>query len=365
MPRRSVLAWGPATSRLLSALVVVCPLLSVSCKRLEKNVQAAPPARVHVESVDVATKRVATTLPVTGTVEAIVQTELAANATGKVLEVLVQRGDEVKKGAVIAKLDARLTGLQAAAAQAQSKVMSDQAALQATECARLEKLAAAGAIPLADYEKQSAQCKVSQSTVAVSQLNAAVAGLAVTDGMIRAPFDGYVDDRFVEVGQYVMPNTKVATMVSLDLLKVKISVPEMQLAKVHKDLEVTFRVGPLGDRVFSAKVVRVSPIVRVATRDVLAEAEVVNTDRALRPGMFAKIELPLGEADLPVVPKSAIVTRDGASHLFAVVNGRIEERAVQLAQTIGDEVVVTKGVAAGEHVVRKPTPEVKNGLLAD
>jgi membrane fusion protein (multidrug efflux system) len=220
MPRRSFLAWGAASSRLLPALVVVCPLLSTAaCKRLEKDVHAAQSTRVHVETV--------------------------------------------------------------------------------------------------------------------------------------------------EAGQYVMPNTKVATLVSLDVLKVKISVPEMQLAKVHKDLQVTFRVGPLGDRVFSAKVVRVSPTVRTGTRDVLAEAEVVNTDKALRPGMFAKIELPLGEVELPTIPKTALVTRDGANHVFVLTSGKIEERSVQLAQTVGDDVVVTKGVAAGERVVRKPTPEVKNGLLAE
>jgi membrane fusion protein (multidrug efflux system) len=364
MLRRSLSAWERASSRLFLAIAAVC-LSTASCKRFEGDVHAAPPARVHVETVGVASQRLPTTLPVTGSIEAIVQTELAANATGKVLEVFVQRGDEVKKGAVLVKLDARLTGLLAAQAQAQSKVTNEQAAMQETECERSEKLAKVGAIPLADFEKQQAQCKVSQSSVAVSRLNAAVAGLAVTDGLIRAPFDGFIDDRFVEVGQYVMPSTKVATMVSLDVLKLTISVPEMQLGKVHKDLEVAFHVGPLGDRAFTAKVVRVSPTVRVATRDVLAEAEVVNTDRALRPGMFAKVDLPLGDSDLPTVPKSAIVARDGASHVFVVSDGRIDERAVQLGPSSGDDVVVTKGVVAGERVVRKPTPDVKNGLLTE
>jgi membrane fusion protein (multidrug efflux system) len=349
--------------RAVAALAVLCPLsASVGCKRIEKDVHAASLPAVRVDTVSAARRRAPATLPVTATIEAMVQTDLAASANGKVLVVHGLRGEEVKKGALIAQLDVRTAGLQAAAARAQANVSADQAAQQADECARYDKLARAGAVAIADLERQQWQCKVSKGSVAVSQLQAAVASQTVVDGAIKAPFDGWIVDRFVDVGEYVAPSTKVATIVSLDPLKLQLSVPEAQLPKLTEGLPISFRVGAYGDRVFSAKLVRVSPIVRPATRDVLAEAEIPNADKALRPGMFASAELPLGDVDAATVPKTAVFVRDEASHAFVVVGGRVEERAVQLGPAIGDDVVIAKGIAPGERVVRAPGPDVKNGV---
>jgi membrane fusion protein (multidrug efflux system) len=187
----------------------------------------------------------------------------------------------------------------------------------------------------------------------------------VSDGVILAPFDGWVVDRFVDPGEYVMPPTRVATLVSLDPLRLRIAVPEAYLAALAMGSEVTFHVAPYPDRAFAAKLVRVSPMVDTATRDVVADAEVSNADRSLRPGMFATAEITVGQRTTPTVPRASLVPGEGAAHLFVLRDGRIEERAVRPGAELGDDVSILDGLAVGEHVVTSLGPDVKNGAFAN
>ncbi len=340
-------------------------LLLAHCKPKESQVAIQPPPRVHVVTKQVIVQRVPSFLSVTGSVEALLETDLAANATGKVVKVYAQRGDEIKRGQLLAVLDVKLVGLQARAAQLQSQVASAQAESSALDCIRLQRLIDAGAGTQADYERQQSQCKISKLNVSTSRVQASVAAKAVKDGRIAAPFDSFLVERFIEPGEYVLPSTKVATLVSLDPLVLRISVPEIHLAQLKKGLTITFHVAAYPDRVFTATLTRISPVVLPATRHVLAEAEFSNPDKILHPGMFAKIDLPIGEVDLPVVPKEALFEKEGATHLFVVVDKRIEERVVQVGTKLDNEVALVKGVSQGEHIVVKPGPEVKNGLLTE
>lgn len=337
----------------------------VGCSRKDKSIEPAPPPRIQVTTVEVVDQSIPKLLPVTGTVEAVLETDLAANASGKVVWLHAERGQTVKQGEPLVKLDVQLAGLQAATARAQTQVSTNQAALQAQECERLESLNKAGAMARAEYEKQQWQCKITKEALAVSRLQAEVATKAVRDGIIRAPFDGSIVARLVKLGGSVMPTTPVVTMVSLDPLKLQLTVPEVYLSALQPGQVVTFRVAGYPKRTFSATLVRIAPVVRASTRDVVAEAEVINPDHKLWPGMFASADLPVGMEDLPTVPQSAVVTQDSGNHVFVVHEGRIEERAVQLGPMLGSQVAIRTGVNKGDRVVSKPTPETKNGAFVN
>src|SRR5262249_52800625 len=132
------------------------------------------------------------------------------------------------------------------------------AAMQAEDCTRYDKLYAAGAIAKAEYDRQTWQCKLSKGSVVTAQLQAATAAQSVVDGTLRAPFDGFLIQRFVEVGEYVGPSTKIANLVELDTLKLSITVPEAHLSDLSVGAPIAFHVGPYGDKTFSAKLVRIS-----------------------------------------------------------------------------------------------------------
>ncbi len=124
---------------------------------------------------------------------------------------------------------------------------------------------------------------------------------------------------------------------------------------------MTFTVPTYPNRSFTGTVRFISSAVRETTRDMIAEAVVDNVDRALRPGMFASVSLLVGEAPLPVIPKTSVVEKDGRTHVFAVVEQRLEERVVQIGAPKGDLVSVVRGLRTGEKVVIAPTETNHNG----
>ncbi|HVY47238.1 MAG TPA: efflux RND transporter periplasmic adaptor subunit [Minicystis sp.] len=348
---------------LLSAILAVSAA-TTGCKK--KAPPPPPPVeKVHVETADVREQTMPRTIPVTGTLHGQRQTDLAADANGKVLETLVERGAQVKKGDVIAKLDVRAAAAAAAEAHANVAVAKAQAESAERDCERYRGLLAKHAITQAEFDRAADACKTDPLAVRAAEARAHAASLNVTDGTIRAPFNGYVAERQVDVGQYVHPDTKVATVVELDPLRLEITVPEIELAAVKPGVAITFTVAAFRGKTFEGTVKFVSPAVREATRDVVAEAEVPNPDHALLPGMFAEGRLAVGEEKDPVVPKAAVTEREDHQVVFAVVAGHIEERLVQLGATKGDDVAVRRGVKPGEKVVLHPDTKLWNGAPVD
>ena len=104
---------------------------------------------------------------------------------------------------------------------------------------------------------------------------------------------------------------------------------------------------------------------RTTTRDLVAEAVVTNPDKVLRPGMFASVALQIGDQMTAVVPKLAVITKEGRSHVLVIVDGRVDERVVQTGTTTGDLVGVTRGLQAGDKIVIKAPEGLRNGQLVN
>ena len=140
-------------------------------------------------------------------------------------------------------------------------------------------------------------------------------------------------------------------------MRLEFTVPEANLGSVAKEGgTLTFSVPAYPDRTFSGTVRFVGAAVRETTRDLVAEAVVDNPDRLLKPGMFATVALITGELPELVLPKSALVDKDGSTHVFAVADGRLEERVVQIGVAKGDLVAIERGVEAGRtRSSSKPT----------
>jgi RND family efflux transporter MFP subunit len=351
----------PTSALLLGLAVALAPVALVGCKAKPAAATIAPPAPIHVETVEVHDEPIAKVLALTGTLRGKQQTDLAANAAGRVLATLVERGSEVKSGDLLARLDVRAASLSAAEARANADITRTRANTAKRDCDRYAALLAQGAIAQADYDRVSDQCSTSGESIAASQARAASAAQMVGDGNIRAPFAGMVTERYVNVGEFVRQDTKVVTLVAVDSLRLEFSVPEADIGSLKQGGTMTFTVPTFPGRPFTGTVRFISAAVRESTRDMVAEALVDNADRALRPGMFASISLLTGEAPMSVVPKTAVVVKDGRTHVFAVVDQRIEERVVQTGASKGNLVSIARGLKSGDKVVVTPTDAVKNG----
>jgi membrane fusion protein (multidrug efflux system) len=282
------------------------------------------------------------------------------------LQTLIERGQTVRRGQIIATLDARGAALSQTAAAAQAKLAQSQLDQAKRECDRVGHLLQTGAISQADYDRQTAQCTAQQWSAAAAEAQQESAVKLVGDARIRAPFDGIVGERLVSVGQYVEPSTKVATLYEADPLRLQLTVPEASVAAVRQDGPVSFTVAAFGDRAFHGAIKYISPNVRESSRDLVVEALVPNADGALRPGMFAVARIELGEQVRPVVPPAAVVRDEAENRVFVVGADRaVQERLVQLGEQQGDAVAVLKGVRTGEAVVVEPGPDVRDGVRVE
>lgn len=348
----------------LAALLVGAALLG-ACKGSAEATAAAAAAKeespVNVQTEAARTIEVPRTLRLTGTLRGDRETDLAANANGRVLATSVERGEQIKPGQVLAKLDTRAAALSAADARAQVDSIKAQAGLARIECERYQQLKAKGAISDLEYQQKIGQCETLPLNVQAASARAALAAQNVGDGIIRAPFAGVVTERFIEVGQFVRQDSRVVTIVSVDPLRLQIAVPEAQVASVKEGAEVSFRVAAYADRRFKGMVRFVSGALRATTRDLVAEAIVPNGEHLLMPGMFADVELTVGSERLPSVPASALTERDDQSRLFVVVDGRLEERVVAVGPKVADRVSITRGVKDGEQVVVSDRTGLGNG----
>ncbi len=315
-----------------------------------------------VATVPVTSRPVSTYLPLTGQLKSGRETDLAANASGRVTSTRVERGAHVKAGDILATLDVRAAALSATEARAHADNAATSAASAKLECERVRALVASGSLGKAELDRVEAQCKASEHSVAAAQARSLLAAQNVGDGVIRAPFAGVIAERYVDVGEFVRQDSKVVTLVDLTALRLELTIPETHITAARAGAKVTFSVAGYPGRTFTGKLELIGASVRNATRDIVAEATVDDADGAvLRPGMFASVRLEAAEQPTPVVPKTAIATRDGRTTAFVVMNGRVEQRVVQTTETLGDEIAVVRGVAEGEHVVVAPTEALRNG----
>jgi membrane fusion protein (multidrug efflux system) len=299
-------------------------------------------------------------LTLSGTLTGNEQANVAAGAAGKVVATFVERGQLVKKGAVLARLDARAVRAQADEAAAQLASLRAQRAQAELDCARTQSMFDKGAIARAEYDRVHTQCETSKWSVAAAEARKTLTAEALRDTQIRAPFTGMVVERNVTAGEYVRADSPVATLVDVDRLRVELTVPEAELLRVRNGMAVAFQTAA-GGQAYQGKVRYIGPSVRQQSRDAVVEAVVENGAHALRPGMFVTAKLTLGEQTLPGVPETAVRVDGIRHHVFVVVGSRVEDRLVQVAEATRGIVPVADGLRAGEQVVAMLTPDLRDG----
>ncbi|HEX2832466.1 MAG TPA: efflux RND transporter periplasmic adaptor subunit [Thermoanaerobaculia bacterium] len=352
----------------LKNIALLLPLIAivfVSCARPEEMTASAAPksaAPLSVATVTAAPEAVAQQLALTGTLEANEESAVAANTSGQVTRIFVERGSYVTKGAPLIQLDTRKASLSATEAQAQLESARTQKQLADSECERNRRLFERHVITVEEYEKITASCKAENQSLAAAESRQRQAVVTVADATVRAPFSGIVSERFVNVGEYVTTSTKVVHLVESDPVRVELAAGERDASAIRVGQTLTFSVKGRPGKTYEATVRYVAPALRASTRDLVFEAVAPNASGELKPGMFATAKLDTGSQTLVVVPRSALRTDGQTAHAFVVTNGRLEERIVHVARELGDRVAVASGIASGERVAIGIDDRFKDGL---
>ena len=323
--------------------------------------QAAATPPVSVEEAPVEIKSMPRLLTLTGSVTADRQSEIAANVSGRVISTPIERGRKVQAGETIAIVDSKAAGFSVAATAAQAELAVTQVHQAEEDCARAERLYKEGAVAEAEYNRQKTQCKaqILQATAARAQaeLQAKLAG----DTIIRAPFSGAIGERYVNPGEYVQPPSKVASIYSFDPVRVTVSVPEPAVGKVKEGQTLDLHVASEPDKAFPAQVVYMSPALRANTRDLLVEAKAPNPDALLRPGMFATVEINVGDEKVPTVPEDAILTEGTVHKIFLVREGKAFEMVVRTGVKKDGRVAVLEQLTDKDRVIRHVPKGLRDG----
>ena len=373
----------------------------------------ATPEAVQVTTAAAIVRELPRFIEATGSLAADAQTDVAPNVGGRVAAVGVDLGSFVQRGAVLVRLedaDARLRVEQAEAQarQAQSgvrqaeerlglrpgqafeptrvaEVAAARAALDLAEkqLARYERLIESGDVSRSAFDQQRAQrdqlreqygaalASARQSYAGVATARAAAqaaeaqarqARKSITDAVVYAPISGFVSERPADLGEYVSPQSKVATIVRTNPLRLRIDIPEQFISLVRAGQPVSVTTSAYSDRAFAGRVARISPNVTAASRTLTVEAEVENGQNLLRPGQFAAVRLQLPRPEPAVlVPARAVAGADTARHVFVIRDGRAEQRVVQPGQQEGELVEIKSGVRADELVATSNLEQLKDG----
>jgi RND family efflux transporter MFP subunit len=301
-------------------------------------------------------------LTLTGVIAADQRSEVTADTQGKVVAVLVERGQRVKMGQPVVQLDVRNAALSAREAQANLEGARAQKQLAEEECKRSQSLFDKGAITRSEYDRQMTQCTATLQQVSAAQARADMITKSVSDGLVRAPFDGQVTEKSVTPGEWVAPGRTLFTLVDDDPLRIELSVPEGAVRSIQKGQKVELTAVAQPGKSYTAAVTRIGGEIG-KSRSLIVEAT-LDPQTDLVPGMFAEAHVAIGQTPRPVVPAEAVVLRGKLWHAFvAVKGGELQDRIVQVgASPAPGQVSILQGVAKGDKVVAKVTDQITDGL---
>lgn len=346
--------------RIALALCVVASL--ASCKKKEEAAAKAPPAApIKLDLTVAGEMKTPKQIVLTGMIKADQRLDVTADTQGKVLGVMVDRGQRVKQGQELVRLDVRTAALGAREAQANVASARAQRQLAEEECKRAQTLLDKGAITRSEYDRQTTQCTSALQQVAAAEARAAMMSKSIQDGIVRAPFDGVISDRTVTAGDWVQPGRPLFTLVDDDPLKIELSVPEAAVRAVHENQNVEIKAVANPEKTYTAVVSRRGAEIG-RSRSLLVEATIEKgTD--LVPGMFAEAYVEIDKEVLPVLPETAVVKRGKTWHAFLVVKGEVRDTPVQLgARPAPGQVSIRQGIKKGDKVVAKVTDQVVDGV---
>jgi membrane fusion protein (multidrug efflux system) len=337
-------------------------LVLVACKKpgADEGAKTPPAPPVKVTTLAAPEAPAPEVLTLTGMVAADEHSDVTADTQGKVVNVMIQRGDRVKLGQAVVQLDVRSAALGAREAQANLEAARAQKDLADQECARTKSLLEKGAITQSEYDRQMTQCRAAQQQVQATQARNEMMTKSVADGLVRAPFDGVVAERMISPGEWVNPGKPLFTLVKDDPLKIELSVPEKAVEAIKQGERVEVASVAHPDKTYNASITRIGAEIG-KTRSLIVEAQ-LDKGTDLVPGMFAEAHVVIGQEPHVVLPKTAVAKRGKQWHAFVVKNDEAEDRIVQLGTPPGpDQVTIVQGVAKGEKVIAKVTDAIGDG----
>jgi RND family efflux transporter MFP subunit len=276
-----------------------------------------------------------------------------AEIGGPVLQVTVEEGQTVRRGALLARIEG--TAQEDAQRSAASAVRSaeNQLALSRREAERTEQLVTGGALAARDLDQARTAVVQVEAQLADARARLVAAEKQFGDAVLRAPLTGVISDRAVNVGDVVSPGTAMFTIIDPSSMRLEASVPSDQLRALKVGGRVQFRVRG-NDQQFDGTIERISPATDPTTGQVPIFASIPNAAGHLVAGLYAEGRVVTDSADGLVVPLNAVNSSSGEPWVLRVANGKTEKVAVQigLRDPRTERVAILSGINDGDILLR-------------
>lgn len=306
---------------------------------------------VPVETAQVAKRPIQASYNGTASLEAPNEAQVVAKTSGVLLKLLVEEGDQVRAGQVLAKIDPERPRLEVQRSEALLRKL--EAEMNRSKELYDRKLVAADI-----YEKIRFDVATQKAAYDMARLE-----LSYTD--IVAPIDGVIASRSVKVGNLIQLNSSLFRLVDAEQLEAVLNVPERELATMKKGAAVAMQVDALPGKTFTGTISRVSPVVDAGSGTFRVTCAFESQD-ALKPGMFGRIGVVYDQrADALTVPRAALLEDQGETAVFAVRDNTAVRVPVQVGYLSGDLAEIRSGLNEGESVVTAGKITLRDGTKVE
>jgi len=346
-----------AISGIITLVVLIFGIKVLQIGKMMSTPMVMPPTTVS--SAIVKEEDWAPTLSAIGSVSAVQGAVVSTELGGVVAEIDFQNGGVAKKGDLLMRLDSSAEEAQLHTAQADLE-------LARANLERERSLAERKVVSKQEFD--AAQSTFGQKQGAVDNMRS-----FITKKEVRAPFDGMLGIRQVNVGQMINSGQQVVQLTALDKVYVDFALPQQNLPQLGTGYDARVHADALPGREFKGKVTAINSMVDTVTRNVGVQATLENPDHVLRPGMFVKVDVILPEKSKTlVIPGSAVSYAPYGNSVFVIEKGKdpktgkesqsLRQAFVRIGEARGDFVSVTEGLKAGDVVVSTGVFKLRNGM---
>ena len=328
------------------SLIMAGVTLLPACNKTEKTAAAKTAAAteetvvtIPVKVIPVAKTRIARTIDYTATIQAYEEVNMAPSTPGRVDKIYVEVGDRVQKGQKLFLMD-----------RTQYYASKIQLANLEKDLARMDTLIKVGSIKQQAYDQMKAQYEVTKTNVDFMEENT----------LLEAPFSGIITGKYLEDGELysgapgASGKAAVVTLMQINPVKITVSISEQNYPLIKNGMQARIVADVYPDKEFTGRIFRVHPTINAMSRTFEAEIEIPNGTEQLRPGMFARVYIDMGEVEAIVVPSNTVMVQEGTNdrYVFIDVNGVASRREVKLGKRFDDQVEIAEGqIKEGDKLV--------------
>ncbi len=363
-PGRRFIAWGAAA--------LLCCLLACQKESGSAQGKGGPGGKggrtivYPVEAIAVKAEPLVFTVNAVGSVDAFEKVQVTARVAGVVDRVLFSEGNYATVDQVLVEIETQRYRLAVEAAKAALEKAQASKADADAGLKRRESVVSQtpGLIPAEEINTWRTKLLVAESEEAQARAALNQAELNLHDAYVRAPFSGIIQTRTVQTGEYVQTGTVLATLVRRDPLLLRFKIPERDAMRIKPGMKALFQVRD-NPKQFEAKIIHVAAAAEQESRLVEVTAEVRDTkDKALRPGTFAEVSVPVGsEGAHPVIPLTAVRPSEKGFVAFVVSGGAAVERVLTVGMRTADgRIEVLSGIDPGDSLVVRGGEALREGV---